>query len=426
LAVGIGASCANGEATDSGNHAGSGATLASAGAASAGTTGTSAGMGHGGMSTGGVSATAGAVAMAGVGSTAAMAGTGTGGGIGAGGALSSGGMSGFAGTGATAGVGPGGSAGSGTGGTGTTCSDIPPNNGDTCANAVSFGWCTQSWLGDSCQRSCGKCTGAGSGGSAGSGSGGGGRGSGGSAGSGTGNAGSGNSGNVAPPPDINGGQNAWASRYWDCCKPACGWTANVGGGQPMKACSKENQSLGDVDAKNACENGGSAFACWGDRPWSVGDKLAYGFAAASGGNYVCGRCYHLQFTGSSHNGGMNAGAMALNGKHMIIQVVNNGGVAADQFDLLIPGGGVGALNACSNQWGSSDLGAQYGGFLAGCNGDLACVRNKCNTIFGDKPDLMDGCEWFLGWFQAADNPNFKFERIACPAEITQRSGLSDR
>jgi hypothetical protein len=106
--------------------------------------------------------------------------------------------------------------------------------------------------------------------------------------------------------------------------------------------------------------------------------------------------------------------------------VNNGGVAADQFDLLIPGGGVGALNACSNQWGSSDLGAQYGGFLAGCNGDLTCVRNKCNTIFGDKPDLMDGCEWFLGWFQAADNPNFKFERIACPAEITQRSGLSDR
>jgi len=419
LAVGIGVSCANGEPTNGGNHEGAGAT---AGATSAGTTG--AGMSHGGMSTGGNASVAGGVSVAGAANTAGSAGTGTGGEIGAvggsGGNFTSGGMSGSgAATGlGGAGNGSSGSASGGASGSGPACSDLPPNNGDSCENAVAFGWCTQSWLGDSCQKSCGKCTGGGAGGSAGSGAGG-------SAGSGNGSGGSGNSGNVSPPPDINGGQNAWASRYWDCCKPACGWTGNTGGRTPMKACSKDNQPLGDNNAKNACESGGSAFACWSDRPWSVGDKLAYGFAAASGSNYVCGRCYHVQFTGSSHNGGMNAGAAALNGKHMIIQVVNNGGVAADQFDLLIPGGGVGALNACSNQWGSSDLGAQYGGFLAGCNGDLGCVRNKCSTIFGDKPDLMEGCEWFLGWFQAADNPNFKFERIACPAEITQRSGLTD-
>ena len=35
---------------------------------------------------------------------------------------------------------------------------------------------------------------------------------------------------------------------------------------------------------------------------------------------------------------------SLNGKMMIVQVINNGGVGGDQFDLLIPGGGVGALN----------------------------------------------------------------------------------
>ena len=55
----------------------------------------------------------------------------------------------------------------------------------------------------------------------------------------------------------------------------------------------------------------------------------------------------------------------------------------------------------------------------------SCVRQKCNTIFAGKPDLMAGCDWFLGWFEAADNPNFTYQRITCPAALTQRSGLSD-
>jgi hypothetical protein len=164
--------------------------------------------------------------------------------------------------------------------------------------------------------------------------------------------------------------------------------------------------------------------CWDGAPWSVGDQLSYGFVAASGPNYVCGRCFHVQFNGTGHNGN-NPGVQSLSGKHMIVQVINNGGVAQDQFDLLIPGGGVGLLNACSTQWGTPDLGAQYGGFLTGCNGDHGCVRNMCNTIFGNKPDLMAGCEWFLGWYGGADNPNVTYERIACPAALTQRSGLSD-
>ncbi len=103
---------------------------------------------------------------------------------------------------------------------------------------------------------------------------------------------------------------------------------------------------------------------------------------------------------------------------MIVQVINNGGVAGDQFDLLIPGGGVGALNGCATQWGvsNSDLGAQYGGFLAGCNGSTSCVQQKCQTIFGDKPDLLAGCNWFLGWFGAADNPNMVGQGDRLPAD----------
>lgn len=273
--------------------------------------------------------------------------------------------------------------------------------------------------------------GGGSGGASGSGgrggtSGGSGGRSGGANGGGTGGAtGTGGNSTVVHPPPITNGANGWASRYWDCCKPACGWQANVRTGSPMTSCDKQNNRMtGNYDARNACEGGGTAHMCWSGVPWAVSDKLSYGFAAASGGNYVCGRCYQLQFTGSGHNGS-NPGASSLNGKTMIVQVINNGGVASDQFDLLIPGGGVGEFNACSSQWGTSDLGAQYGGFLLGCSGNKDCVRQKCQTVFANRPDLMRGCDWFLGWFNAADNPNFVVKQIACPQDIKTESGLSD-
>ncbi|HEY4187118.1 MAG TPA: hypothetical protein VGP07_18730 [Polyangia bacterium] len=262
----------------------------------------------------------------------------------------------------------------------------------------------------------------GSGGSTTTGSGGG-TSSGGSNGTG-GTTGSGGSNAMQPPPITSGGTTAWASRYWDCCKPACGWKGNVRSGNPMTSCNEQNMSLSDANVVNACQTAGSnsAYMCWSGVPWSVSDTLSYGFAAASGNNYTCGRCFQAQFTGSGHSG---SPANSLNGKTMIVQVINNGGVQADQFDLLIPGGGVGALNACSAQWGTSDLGAQYGGFLAGCNGSASCVMQKCSTVFANKPDLMAGCNWFLGWFAAADNPAFVYKQIACPAAITQKSGLSD-
>jgi hypothetical protein len=354
-----------------------------------------------------------------LGSGGATGGTGgaTGGTTGASGGTAGVGVSG--GTGGTAGISgagssTGGASGTGaTGGSGNSCTDTPPPNGETCENAVSYGWCGQAWMNGACSASCDLCSGSGGTGNAG--------GTGGSAGSG---GGSGSGGNVAPPPDINGGAQAWASRYWDCCKPACGWSGNVRAGNAMPSCDEQNQELSSRDTKNACESGGSAYMCWDGAPWSAGDRLSYGFVAASGANYQCGRCFHIQFNGTGHNGN-NAGVQSLNGKHMIVQVINNGGVAQDQFDLLIPGGGVGEFNACDTQWGSSDLGAQYGGFLTGCNGDQSCVRDKCNTVFGDKPDLLAGCEWFLGWYGGADNPNLTYERIACPAALTARSGLSD-
>ena len=237
-----------------------------------------------------------------------------------------------------------------------------------------------------------------------------------------GTTGSGGYNEPMPPPITSGGQSAWASRYWDCCKPACGWTGNTGGRTPIKSCNQQNQSLSSYDTGSACPtpSSGSAFMCWSGVPWQVGPNLSYGFVAASGSNYSCGRCYQFRFTGSGHNGVNNN----LNGKMMIVQVINNGGVAQDQFDLLIPGGGVGALNACSFQWGTSDLGATYGGFLANCSGDTnakkSCVMNKCQQVFAGKADLLAGCDWFVNWFEVADNPNLTAKEITCPALLRSR------
>lgn len=208
-------------------------------------------------------------------------------------------------------------------------------------------------------------------------------------------------------PPVSGGKDGWASRYWDCCKPACGWSST--------SCGKNGTSN---DGGNSACQGGSAYMCYDFAPWAVSDTLSYGFAAASGSNYSCGRCYQFTFTG---DGSANSGS--IKGKSMVVQILNTGGdVAESQFDLLIPGGGVGMFNACSSQWGTSDLGAQYGGFALTCKNDKSCIKTKCDTVFAGKPDLAAGCDWYLNWFGGADNPKFSYKEISCPAAITQKSG----
>lgn len=235
-------------------------------------------------------------------------------------------------------------------------------------------------------------------------------------------------------PAIQTGCRGYATRFWDCCKPHCSWPGNVSGGvSPLASCSKNNMSVGN-DTQSSC-NGGGAHMCYGLTPWSVSATLAYGFAATSSGD-VCGRCYQLQFTGASHNGGDDQGSKALLGKTMVVQAINIGfDVGGGQFDIAIPGGGVGAFNACSSQWGvsNSELGAQYGGFLSVCrqqnnnNHDAvkSCVLQRCTSVFQSRGlnDLAAACRWFVEWYQAADNPEVKYKEIACPQEIVGRSGM---
>jgi hypothetical protein len=232
---------------------------------------------------------------------------------------------------------------------------------------------------------------------------------------------------------LSGGCQGWSSRYWDCCKPHCGWRGNVSGGAALASCGEADQSIGVNDSVMSSCQGGTAYMCHALAPWAVDADLSYGFAAIAARGDICGKCYQLQFSGRSHNAGDDPGSAALAGKTMIIQATNVGGdVGNGQFDLLIPGGGVGAFNACSAQWGvsSGELGAQYGGFLASCKQQGArdhaaiksCVMQRCTSVFGNRglSELEAGCRWFVEWFQAADNPALLYKEVTCPQELKTR------
>jgi len=227
-------------------------------------------------------------------------------------------------------------------------------------------------------------------------------------------------GSYPQPPPITNGTSGFTTRYWDCCKPACGWAANSNN-KPTKTCGKDGTSTVDSNTQSAC-SGGSAYMCYWGAPWSVSNTLSFGFAAF-GDTSNCGVCYQLQFTGKGQYNGSDPGSNALNGKTMIVQVINTGDISSNQFDLLIPGGGVGAnTSGCPAQWGNIDIGNTTGGMLTTCKDSASCVQQMCQAAFGNMPQLLAGCNWVTGWFSAAEDPQIVYQKIACPAEITAKSG----
>jgi hypothetical protein len=208
-------------------------------------------------------------------------------------------------------------------------------------------------------------------------------------------------------PAITNGKSARTTRYWDCCKPACGWNTN------MRVCDIDGKTISDKNAKSGCE-GGPAFQCMDFAPVEINGKISYVWAAFNNSGTQCGDCFQAAFQGG-----------ALNGKQMIIQVINIGNGGTDAFDLLIPGGGVGALNGCSRQWNNAPLGVTYGGFAATCGAKKDCITGMCQKAFGNRPDLMRGCNWYCNWFGMADNPGVTYVKVACPKEIKAISGIGN-
>jgi len=269
------------------------------------------------------------------------------------------------------------------------CEDAPPPFDPEWPDATCESWafeaaaCGEDWFQNYCDVSCGRCV-----------------------------PDDGSGPPVAPDcsgenlPNVSGGEG-FATRYWDCCQPAC---AQNGGHK----CSQDGVTV-TGDNSSACVGGG-AFACYDDAPRAISNCLSYGHVAKANPN--CGGCFRIQFTGTGNSNPNDIGSKLIQGKQMIVKVTNTGSdVAGNQFDLMIPGGGVGLFNACSRQWNADDLGAQYGGFLSVCTtGTHAekkeCVRQRCNTV--PAGTARDGCLWFVDWFEIADNPNFTSEATNCP------------
>jgi hypothetical protein len=200
-------------------------------------------------------------------------------------------------------------------------------------------------------------------------------------------------------------QQGWMSRYWDGCKPSCSWTNNAGGANNLcKECDIGNNAInppnqsGNPDA-NSCFGGGS-YTCWDMIPFAINDNLAYGFVATGPPNQ-CGSCYELTFTGQGEHT-TNDNHRAIQGKKIIVMASNIGNdVASNQFDLLVPGGGLGQYDSFTGQTGISTaaLGHQFGGILREfCETGTAaaqrtCLRDRCNSVFSASAHAMlrQGC-----------------------------------
>lgn len=146
--------------------------------------------------------------------------------------------------------------------------------------------------------------------------------------------------------------------------------------------------------------------CSNQIPWAVSSTLAYGYAAVNiaGGTEAswCCQCYELTFT---------SGPIA--GQVMVVQATNTGGdLGSNQFDIAMPGGGVGAFNGCTSQYGapSSGWGSQYGGVAS---------RSDCDAL---PAAIRNGCYFRFDWYKAADNPGVAFRTVTCPSAITANTG----
>ncbi|MCQ2092262.1 MAG: glycosyl hydrolase family 5 [Fibrobacter sp.] len=267
-------------------------------------------------------------------------------------------------------------------------------------------------------------------------------------------------------------KRGWNTRYWDACKPHCSWlressndvtradTSSVEAYEADMRMSR-NCNIHDVEVptftlgnvnhswfsyegtRSACgdEKEKGVFTCTDMAPIAVNDTLAYAYVAGTADG-KCGKCYHLQYDGHFKDemdvNPPKATHKALKGKHMVVMASNighdvaggNAALPAGQFDLMVPGGGVGQYDALSVQVNGKNVnwGAGFGGFLTECQkgdncgteGSLdcyqTCINNMCDAAFGNAglPNLLRGCKWFAEWYMAADNPTYYIEEVECP------------
>ncbi|OBT64650.1 hypothetical protein VE03_05837 [Pseudogymnoascus sp. 23342-1-I1] len=201
---------------------------------------------------------------------------------------------------------------------------------------------------------------------------------------------------------------AITDRYWDCCKPSCGWKGKASFNSPVFSCDNNNTHLTGYDDGTGC-NGGTAFMCADQSPWAVNDTFSYGFVGASFPGYVedawCGACYQLDFTSGE-----------VKGKRMVVQAHNTGYDvhSANRFALAIPGGNTSYSGACAIQYGVAN--SVFGETNVGLS-----TASQCDKL---PKALQAPCHWRFDWFEDAQRPTANFTRVVCPVELTNRTGTT--
>ncbi|CAH1156032.1 unnamed protein product [Phaedon cochleariae] len=214
---------------------------------------------------------------------------------------------------------------------------------------------------------------------------------------------------IVPRPGGKSGDGV-TTRYWDCCKPSCAWadhTTYTKGGHPAASCLADGNTVADPNIHSGCRENGDAYLCNNQQPIFVNSSLYYGFAAASftgGEDYSwCCTCMLLSFKGQ------------LAGKQFLVQVVNTGSpLAVNQFDLQIPGGGVGLYaDGCAKQW-DADPNTGWGDRVMGVSSIEGCEELP--------QELQPGCRFRFEFLEGVDNPPVTFYQVECPAEIVALTG----
>ncbi|CAG9853556.1 unnamed protein product [Phyllotreta striolata] len=208
--------------------------------------------------------------------------------------------------------------------------------------------------------------------------------------------------------------DAITTRYWDCCGGSCNWDAIVHtkNGFPVRSCKIDGvtNSTKEDNGNSVCNpNRGDAFTCTNQQPIIVNSTLSYGFAAVSFTGSIdyshCCECYLLNFKGQ------------LAGKQLLVQTINTGSdLVSNQFDIQIPGGGVGLGNiGCQVQWNApvNGWGDRYGGVH---------TIEECNEL----PEvLQEGCRWRFTWMEGVPNPNVTYTQVKCPLELIAITNCGD-
>lgn len=223
--------------------------------------------------------------------------------------------------------------------------------------------------------------------------------------------------------------SGWATRYWDCCKPHCSWPEHAHGNY-SKQCTNKGQSENTNWGDGSICSGGPQMTCTSQIPFTIDGCTEMGFAfaavpASDGGS--CGKCYQLTFTGKGKYS-TDANHRAIKDKKLIIMTTNIGGdVQQGQFDIMIPGGGVGMFNGCSSMgWGPQ--GEQYGGLLSDCekaknynaSATLSCLKSKCAEVFSSDAKAKQGCLFLAEFMHGAGNPMHDYVEVECPQVLKDK------